>query len=54
VVVELTESESEGRVTKSSSITSKTRGVRNPGSHFSESRHYDVDNKTDGGISDKN
>jgi len=54
MVVVLTEGEAEGRIAKPSSVTSKTRGVRNPGSHLSESSHYNVDNKTDRSVSDKN
>ena len=54
VMVILTESEAEGGITKPSSVTSKTRGVRNPSSHLSESSHYNVDNETDGSVSDKN
>ena len=47
------ESETESRVTEAGSVTSETRAVRNPGSHFTKRGHNDVDEETNRGVSDE-
>jgi len=42
-----TESKSKSRVAEAGSVAGKTRRVRDPCSHFTESCHDDVDKKTD-------
>jgi hypothetical protein len=44
----------ESRVDEAGSIASETGGVRNPGGHFTESRHDDVDEETNSRISNEN
>jgi hypothetical protein len=45
---------SKSRVAEAGGITSKTRGVRDPSSHFTESSHDDVNKETDRSVSDEN
>lgn len=44
----------ESRVAEAGSVTGETRAVRNPGSHFSKGSHDNVDEETDGCVSDEN
>ena len=50
----LPESKTESRVTETSGIAGETRSVGNPGGHFAESGHDDVDDETDHGVSNEN
>lgn len=48
------ESKTESRIAEASSITSETGRVRDPGSHFTERSHDDVDKETDRRVGDEN
>jgi hypothetical protein len=45
---------SKRRIAEAGGITSKTRRVRDPSSHFTESSHDDVDKETDRSVGDEN
>lgn len=48
-----TESETESRVTKAGSVTGESRSMRDPSGHLTKSSHDDVDEETDGCVSDE-
>jgi hypothetical protein len=50
----VTQRKAKSRVAEPSSITSETRGKRDPGGHFTERAHNDPDNEADNQVRDKN